>query len=163
MIPVKVLIHSVFILITCVYLTGCGLDNVQKNPVSVSGKQVDIEDENAFTILETDIVQMDNSFENLEVMEQFVADSTKGLESEIRYVIFESDNTDPTAVYTLKSRVDSEAKQNWVEISRDWKYDTEGQILIEPQQCSNVTKDTERGAYYFNECFHQWEIELMPI
>lgn len=139
----------------CILLVGCGVNEAENG---VQGK-----DEEAFTSLETDVIQVGNNVENIEGMDRFVEDSGSEKESEIRYVIFESESTEPAAVYTLKSRTDSEAGQSWVEISRDWDYDAEGYDLIEPQQCSGVSKDTERGAYYLNECFHKWEIELMSF
>ncbi len=143
----------------CFILLGCG----QGSLTSDSGQQVDIENDEAFTPLDTDIIQTNTSTKNVEVMEQFVADSNAGQEGEVRYVIFENDHSQPTAVYTLKSRVDHDAHQQCVEISRDWSYDLDGKRYIEPQQCSNVSKDLEHGYYVLNKCFHQWEIDLMPI
>lgn len=152
MILLKSIIMSGFILVICMCLIACG------NGIQVGHKSGEI-----FTPHETDVVQVGGDVENLEVMDQFVEDSKKGMEKEVRYVVFENESADPTAVYTLKARKDLEAEQSWVEISRDWNYDAEGHELIEPQQCSSVSKDTERGAFYLNECFHTWEIKLMPI
>lgn len=115
-----------------------------------------------FTPLETDIVQLGENVKNIKRVDEFIEDSESGIDSEIRYVILENEG-DPIAVYTLKSRTDSYAGQSWVEISRDWNFDSEKYDVIEPQQCSSISKDTERGAYYLTECFHKWEIELMPV
>ncbi|MEK3889471.1 hypothetical protein [Bacillus sp. FSL K6-3431] len=96
-------------------------------------------------------------------MDEFIKRSENGSEGEIRYVILENNVDGPIAVYTLKARKDIEAEESWVEISGNWSFDSEGHDLIEPQQCSSISKVTERGAYYLNECFHTWEIELMLI
>jgi len=146
------IIKAGFILVIRVWLVACG------KSIQVGHKSGEI-----FTPHDTDVVQVGNDVENLEFMDQFVEDSKNGMEKEVRYVVFENESADPTAVYTLKARTDLEAAQSWVEISRDWNYDAEGHDLIEPQQCSGVSKDTERGAFYLNECFHTWEIKLMPI
>lgn len=152
MILLKPIIKAGFIIVICMWLVACG------NSVQVGHKSGEI-----FTPHETDIVQVGSDVENLEAMDQFVEDSKNEMEREVRYVVFENESADPTAVYTLKARKDLEAGQSWVEISRDWNYDAEGHDLIEPQQCSSVSKDIERGAFYLNECFHTWEIKLMPI
>lgn len=148
----KPCVRTGFILLICVWLAACG------NSIQVGHKSGEV-----FTPYDTDIVQVGNNVENLEAMDQFVEDSKNGIEKEVRYIVFENESADPTAVYTLKTRTDSEAELSWVEISRDWNYDAEGHDLIEPQQCSSVSKDTERGAFYLNECFHTWEIKLMPL
>jgi hypothetical protein len=164
----KSFIKTGFILIFCFSLVACGLGQEENNTQGAiehesEGKSDSEREVPTFTPLETDVIQKGNDVQNLESMDQFVEDSKAEKESEIRYVVFEPNRTDPTAVYTLKSRKDKEAGESWVEISRDWNYDKEGQDLIEPQQCSGVSKDTERGAYYLNECFHKWEVMLMPI
>lgn len=124
--------------------------------------QKENKDDELFVPQETDVIQWGEKVQNTGVMDEFIEDSKNGIESEIRYVILKNEN-DPIAVYILKSRTDSESDQSWVEISRDWSFDLDGYDLIEPQQCSGVSKDTERGAYYLSECFHTWEIKLMPV
>ncbi|MBM7587271.1 hypothetical protein JOC86_003844 [Bacillus pakistanensis] len=164
----KVFIKTGFILILCVCLVACGLGNEENKTQGAKeneseGKSDSESEVPTFTPLETDVIQKGEDVQNLESMDQFVEDSKAEKESEIRYVVFEPNSDVPMAVYTLKSRIDKEAGESWVEISRDWNYDQEGQDLIEPQQCSGVSKDMERGAYYLNECFHKWEVMLMPI
>lgn len=126
------------------------------------GNEGQEEPKEVFKQQETDIVQRGERVENIRVMEQFVSDAQNAIESEIRYVVFEEGATEPTAVYKLSSRKDAAAGQKWVEIYRDFNFDKEGADLIESQQCSSVAKDPERGAYVLTECFHTWEVELMP-
>lgn len=117
---------------------------------------------NKFVPLGTDVTLLGEKVQNTEAMDKFITDSKSGKESEVRFVILRNAK-DPVAVYMLKSRKDSNAGQSWIEITRDRRYDSKEYNLIEPQQCSSVSKDTKRGAYYLNECFHTWEIKLMPI
>ena len=102
----KPMIKIGFILVICVWLVACG------KSIQVGHKSGEI-----FTPHETDVVQVGDDVENLEAMDQFVEDSKNGMEREVRYVVFENESADPTAVYTLKARKDVEAEQSWVEIS----------------------------------------------
>lgn len=153
-ISIKKLVGIGFILSLSIYLASCGHIG-QGTKEQEATKEV-------FEQQETDIVQRGEQVENIELMEQFAKDSQDGKESEIRYVVYEPEAADPTAVYHLRSRTDTSAGQSWVEIYRDFNFDKEGADLIESQQCSSVAKDPERGSYVLTECFHTWEIELMP-
>lgn len=152
----KFFIKTGFILLVCLWIVACGESSEYNRTQGKSNKK------ETFTHQETDVIQMGDRVKNIEVMEQFVEDSTSEKESEIRYVVIEQENKDPIAVYTLNAVTDEKADESWIKISRDYRFDTEGHDLIKSQQCSSVSKDTERGVYYLNECFHTWEIKLMP-
>ncbi|MDR7071499.1 DUF4362 domain-containing protein [Fictibacillus barbaricus] len=119
-----------------------------------------------------DIVQDSFELTNVDKLEQFISNMSNKQPNKIRVVRYlegvKFDDPDVPMIYDLQYVYDMQAQVGWVQVQPDASHvpakQAEKEIKMKnPQQCSTITKDEERGYYMLTECHDAWEYVLFPL
>ncbi|WNB91106.1 DUF4362 domain-containing protein [Bacillus sp. NEB1478] len=160
----KVLL-SIFMILFIV--SGCASKSGQTNENTAGNENKS----KTFIPDKEDVIQDSFYLTNVDKLERFIADMNSKVQGKIRVVRYlEGDKfADPDApiIFDLQYVYDKQAKQGWIQVQPDRSYlsskQAEKELMNNPQQCSTITKDEERGYYMLTECHDAWEYKLFPL